>query len=642
MDGSLIFDTKVNTKEAQKSLTALGQAGATALGVFAGDLLKRGVDGLINLSTAGVNAYAQFEQLQGGIETMFKGSMDEVMKNADKAYKNLGMSANKYMDMTMSFSASLLQSLGGDTAKAAKYADMAITDMADNANKMGTDIASIQNAYQGFAKQNYTMLDNLKLGYGGTKTEMERLLKDAEAITGVRYDISNLNDVYSAIHVIQGGVDELNGGLGDVSKGLGITGTSAKEASTTIEGSMKTAKASWENLLEAIANPEKNAGEATKNFVKATLQVWQNVKPVIKKIASEIPNVIQGVLDGASIEFPALKIFANGFRALRENMNLVKPVVVALTTALITFKATLAITSVISQVIGFLKQFKDINELAAAAQAFLNATMLANPFALVVAAIASVIAVLYYLWQTNDEFRAAVISAWEAICTFFATLPENISRSLSAIIENVRTWVNDMTASAVQAGTEFLNNVTTFISELPGRVWTFLTETIDKLRVWVNDMGSKGTEAIRNLIDKVVDGAKAIPGKMMEIGKNIVDGVWKGISNKFTEFKNNVTGFFTGIVGGVKEALGIHSPSRVFKYIGEMCVAGFDEGTDGFNLDNFTDMASASFNTVSANVAGGMMANTGNTFNFYDVQTDPDSIMRKADNTLQFGLAGGI
>ena len=175
------------------------------------------------MSTAAVNSYAEYEQLAGGVETLFKDSSNKLMGYADQAYKTAGMSANEYMSTVTSFSASLLQSLEGDTEKAADYANQAVIDMSDNANKMGTSIEMIQNAYQGFAKQNYTMLDNLKLGYGGTKEEMERLLADAEKISGIKYDISSFGDVTQAIHVIQ--------------TELGITGTTAKEASSTIQGS---------------------------------------------------------------------------------------------------------------------------------------------------------------------------------------------------------------------------------------------------------------------------------------------------------------------------------------------------------------------------------------------------------------------
>ena len=178
---------------------------------------------------------ADLQQSIGGIETLFKDSAEKVKQNAANAYRTAGMSANEYMELTTSFSASLLSSLGNDTSKAADIADMAMTDMSDNANKMGTDMERITDAYQGFAKQNYTMLDNLKLGYGGTKTEMERLLADAQKITGVKYDINNLSDVYSAIHVIQGE--------------LGITGTTAKESAETFSGSLASMKAAFKNVL---------------------------------------------------------------------------------------------------------------------------------------------------------------------------------------------------------------------------------------------------------------------------------------------------------------------------------------------------------------------------------------------------------
>lgn len=182
---------------------------------------------------------AALQQSHGGVETLFKESAPTVIANAEQAYRTAGLSANAYMEQVTSFSASLLQSLGGDTAAAANVADMALQDMSDNANKFGTSMDSITQAYQGFAKQNYTMLDNLKLGYGGTKTEMERLLQDAEKLSGQKYDISNLGDVYDAIHVIQ--------------EDLGLTGVAAKEASETFEGSFNAMKAAGKNLLGSLA-----------------------------------------------------------------------------------------------------------------------------------------------------------------------------------------------------------------------------------------------------------------------------------------------------------------------------------------------------------------------------------------------------
>ena len=241
---------------------------------------------LVKLGKAALDAYAQFEQLEGGVKKIFGEDVaEQVMKNANKAYKTAGMSANQYMETVTSFSASLINSMGGNTQAAAKVADMAIRDMSDNANTFGTNMQSIQDAYQGFAKQNYTMLDNLKLGYGGTKQEMERLLQDAEKISGQKYDISNLNDVYEAIHVIQ---DEYH-----------ITGTTAKEASDTIEGSINTAKAAFENLLTAIGGG-KGVSKATNQFLNALGDVAKNVAPValnileslVKGLAKAIPKVI--------------------------------------------------------------------------------------------------------------------------------------------------------------------------------------------------------------------------------------------------------------------------------------------------------------------------------------------------------------
>lgn len=239
------------------------------IGILAAGGLSATAGAIVPVVKSAVNAYKNFQQLEGGVETLFKHSAEHVKQNAANAYKTAGMSANQYMETVTSFSASLISSLGGDTRKAADIADMAIVDMSDNANKMGTDIASIQMAYQGFAKQNYTMLDNLKLGYGGTKTEMERLLSDAEKLTGKKYDIDNLADVYEAIHEIQ---NQWN-----------ITGTTALEANDTIEGSINQLKASWENMLVAISDPNGNIKEATQNLIKSGKIMLNNVLPAVKQ-----------------------------------------------------------------------------------------------------------------------------------------------------------------------------------------------------------------------------------------------------------------------------------------------------------------------------------------------------------------------
>lgn len=288
--GTLRLGIKVDGDEAKSQLNDVGNAvqddesKTTSLMGAAKNMIKAfaaayAVKELVKLGKAALDAYADFEQLEGGVQKIFGDDASKmVMENAERAYKTAGISANKYMEQVTSFSASLIQSLDGDTVAAAKVADMAIQDMSDNANTFGTDISAIQNAYQGFAKQNYTMLDNLKLGYGGTKTEMERLLADAEELTGVHYDINNLNDVYEAIHAIQ--VE------------TGVAGTTAKEAEKTISGSVGMMKASWENLLIAIGSGD-GLNEAINNFLASLGTVAQNIIPRVIQIAG---GIVQGVV----------------------------------------------------------------------------------------------------------------------------------------------------------------------------------------------------------------------------------------------------------------------------------------------------------------------------------------------------------
>lgn len=260
---SLATSLKSGLATAAKVGAAAVGAAATAIGA---------------LTTAAINNYAEYEQLVGGVETLFKNSADTVMGYAENAYKTAGLSANEYMETVTSFSASLLQSLDGDTKAAASAADMAITDMADNANKMGTSMEMIQNAYQGFAKQNYTMLDNLKIGYGGTKEEMERLLADAEKLSGQEYDISSYADIVDAIHVVQ--------------TEMGITGTTAKEAATTIQGSTASMKSAWTNLVTGLADDSADFDTLMSNFVDSVVTVGENIIPRIETTIHGVTQLV--------------------------------------------------------------------------------------------------------------------------------------------------------------------------------------------------------------------------------------------------------------------------------------------------------------------------------------------------------------
>lgn len=309
--GTLQLGVKVNGDAAKQELNKIGnqveQTGTKteALGAKAKTMIKAfvaayAIQELIKLGKAALDAYAKFEQLEGGVNKIFgKDAANEVMQYANKAYKTAGMSANQYMETVTNFSASLIHSMGGNTRAAAKVADMAIRDMSDNANTFGTNMKSIQDAYQGFAKQNYTMLDNLKLGYGGTKTEMERLLSDAEKLTGKKYDLKNLNDVFEAIHAIQ---QEYN-----------VTGTTAKEAQHTIEGSLNASKAAFENLLTAIGGG-KGVTKATTQFLKTLGDVAKNVGPVAL-------NIVKGLVLGMVKAVPkAIGMLGDFMSKLADNL----------------------------------------------------------------------------------------------------------------------------------------------------------------------------------------------------------------------------------------------------------------------------------------------------------------------------------
>ena len=246
-DGTLKFDTSLDSGGLQSGMGKVASIAQQALGVFSGQMMTRAVDSLVNLGKTALDSVGALEQNVGGVETLFGDTADAVIAAADRAYQTAGMSANDYMSTVTSFSASLLQSLSGNTEEAAKVADMAIIDMADNANKMGASMDMIQNAYQGFAKQNYTMLDNLKLGYGGTKEEMQRLIADAAELSDtVDAQSMSFDNIVEAIHVVQ--------------TEMGITGTTAKEAGTTIQGSVASMKSAWTNLVTGFADGSADIG----------------------------------------------------------------------------------------------------------------------------------------------------------------------------------------------------------------------------------------------------------------------------------------------------------------------------------------------------------------------------------------------
>ena len=301
-DGKVTIDTQLNNKGVESGLKIVtGKLGGLAKTVGKVSLAMVAAFGAaaVAITKQSVEAYADWEQLTGGVETLFGNAADKVKQYAEDAFYTAGMSANEYMETVTGVSASLISSLGGDTEKAADIANMAISDMADNANKMGTPLENVKAAYAGFAKQQYMLLDNLKLGYGGTKTEMERLLKDAEAFSGVKYDINNLGDVYSAIHAIQ---DKLK-----------ITGATAAEAEKTITGSANMTKAAWKNVLTAIAGGG-DLDKAINNLVYSVSKYFDNIVPVVQRslvgmgqlIEKIAPQLVQTVASALIAAIPSL------------------------------------------------------------------------------------------------------------------------------------------------------------------------------------------------------------------------------------------------------------------------------------------------------------------------------------------------
>lgn len=369
----------------------------------------------VAITKQAVESYGEYEQLVGGVETLFKTSADTVMQYAANAYQTAGMSANKYMTTVTAFSASLLQSMGGDTDAAAEKANLAITDMSDNANKMGSSMESIQNAYSGFAKQNYTMLDNLKLGYGGTKEEMQRLIDDANALNAAQgnytnYTIDSYADIVDAIHTVQ--------------TEMGITGTTQLEASTTIQGSIASMKAAYDNFITGLGDENADMAELITNLLGSTVTVAENLLPVVERILENIGVVVQE-------KGPEM----------------------------------------IEKFVGYAVE----------------------------------------------------------------KLPQVIELGLQMVIALVKG----------------------------------LAQNIPQLVTGVLDMAAT---IIKTLVDSIPD--------VIEVGKDIVRGVWDGIKAMGSWIKEKVSGFFGGIVDNVKGVLGIHSPSRVFAGIGENMALGLGEGWD--------------------------------------------------------------
>lgn len=549
---------------------ALAVVGATATAV--GALVKQAVE-----------SYAEYEQLVGGVDTLFGSASAEVQKKADNAYKTAGMSANEYMETVTGFSASLIQSLGGDTEKAAKYADMAITDMSDNANKMGTDMSLIQNAYQGFAKQNYTMLDNLKLGYGGTKEEMERLLEDASKISGIKYDISSYADIVDAIHVVQ--------------TEMGITGTTAKEASTTIQGSISSMKSAWQNLLTGLADENADLDVLVTNMIESVGTVVENVLPKISVAAEGIVSIIQNLIPQIPplIE-QLLPPLLEGALSLIQGLVTILPEITSTITGMLPSVLTSLVgmtPEILTSIITIITSL--LNSITGMLPTIVEAIMQVVP-----QLITSLVAATPQLLEAAIQFLLAIVEAVPTIITSLVdALPLIVSTIISTLLSNLPMLQN----AAFQLFFGIIKAIPEIIVAL--------------------------SKEVPNIIKGITDGlVKGIP-ELVKTGGNMLKGLFDGLLD-ITAIGNAVKKLFNGIVGGLKEKFGIHSPSKVMAdIIGKNLAlgigSGFEKNIGAVNREiseslNFDD-ARVNINANGAKSGGGLTVYQTN--NYKQAYTSP-------------------
>jgi phage-related protein len=514
-------------------------AAVTAAATAAGALVKQSTE-----------AYANYEQLVGGVDTLFKKSSQKVQAYAANAYKTAGLSANQYMETVTSFSASLLQSVGGDTDKAAEKANMAITDMSDNANKMGSNMVDVENAYKGFAKQNYTMLDNLKLGYGGTKEEMARLLQDAEKISGVKYDLSSYADVVDAIHVIQTEMD--------------ITGTTQREAATTIEGSVNSAKAAWQNLLTGMADDNQDFQKLVNEFVDSVATAANNILPRVQQalegvgslieklapvISEKIPELITAVLP--SLGEAALGIIQSLVDGINQSLPALLPAVVSVVTTLATGLIEM-LPTILQMGLNIITQL-----------ALGIAQALPELVPTIVNVVLQIVTTLTDPETLNNLLNAAVTLITALVTGLINALPILLQQA-PVIIGNLITALNAMLPKILQMG------ITIIVSVAQG-----LVAALPKI-----------VKAAPQIITSVVRGVAGSISSLFRIGKDIISEVGHGFSAAVDGARDWGRDMIDNFVSGIQEMWGnlVSTVSNTAQKVRD--ILGFSEPKKG-PLSNF-------------------------------------------------------
>lgn len=586
-DGSVVIKIKGDDSPFQKVLGKIGSAVNTAVKASAAAVGAASA-GVAALGTACINAYADYEQLVGGVETLFKDSAETIHSFADNAYKTAGLSANEYMETVTSFSASLLQSLDGDTEKAAAAADLAITDMADNANKMGTAMESIQNAYQGFAKQNYTMLDNLKLGYGGTKEEMQRLLADAEKLSGVKYDLSSYADIVEAIHVIQ--------------TEMGITGTTAKEASTTIQGSVASMKAAWANLMVGMADDTQNFDMLLSNFIESIGTVADNLLPRIgiviegmgklvaglaPEIASALPTLTNELLPNLvelgvqSISALVQGIQENGDSLAAGALSIVGTLAEGIA-ELLPMVADTAASLAVSLADGLTESLPNIIPIAIETISTLVENLTENANTVIDAGIQIILAL-------GEGLIAALPQLIETVPQIVINIANVINDNAPKLVDTALYLITRLAVGLVQAIPTLVVNIPKIIEAIVAAFMAFQwlnlgKQLIDGVANGVKKAGESMATAAKNAFSKFkakITGSE-VATELKNIGKYIIDGIVGGIKSSLSKIANVAGKIKDTLLSKLKGLFRIASPSKLMKeevgaYIGEGIAVGIEE-----------------------------------------------------------------
>lgn len=506
----------------------------------------------IAIGKTALDAYSNYEQLVGGIDTLFKSSSAKMQQYAANAYQTAGVSANRYMEISTSFAAALISSLGGNTEAAADMANTAITDMSDNANKMGTSLETVQEAYMSLSRGNYEMLDSLKLGYGGTKSELERLLSDAEKFSAAQgkvrdFSVDSYSDIVEAIHIVQ---DE-----------MGITGTTAEEAATTIEGSVNMAKAAWGNWLAGLGDEDADMGALTDQLVQSVVTAGENIIPRFGQIMSNLVTAATAYAPqvGAAIMGGISQLDFTGIGQTASDLILMLVDGIAQNLPMLA-SAALQIAMALGQ--GLITNGPQI--LASLGQLLL---------------------------QLADFIIQNVPNILNAAVQFFGMLVQGIAQNAPAVIATlasllgqliaqVISWAAQMLGQAISAGAQFLSGLAGQLSQVPGNVASWLAGVISTVIGWVSQFASNATSAATQFASNLIDGLASIPGQVASIGSNIIQGLVNGVTGAAGKLIGAVKGAVGDAIEGAKNLLGIKSPSRVFREIGRYTMQGAALGVD--------------------------------------------------------------